>query len=74
MLFFLDLMSIGRKWKEIISVTDRITYSFHDDSKRERNAKSRYNVAARIRWRPFEPPKEQLVCLPPSNTCREPGK
>ncbi|KAF9673605.1 hypothetical protein SADUNF_Sadunf10G0041500 [Salix dunnii] len=37
-------MSIGRKWKEIISVTDKITYSFHDDSKRERNAKSRYNV------------------------------
>ncbi|KAJ6988712.1 eukaryotic translation initiation factor-like isoform X1 [Populus alba x Populus x berolinensis] len=37
-------MSIGRKWKEIIDVNDKITYSFHDDSKRERNAKSRYNV------------------------------
>ncbi|KAI5573107.1 hypothetical protein BDE02_10G057500 [Populus trichocarpa] len=37
-------MSIGRKWKEVIDVTNKITYSFHDDSKRERNAKSRYNV------------------------------
>ncbi|XP_061991032.1 eukaryotic translation initiation factor [Rosa rugosa] len=37
-------MSIGRKWKEIIDVTDKITYSFHDDSKRERSAKPRYNV------------------------------
>ncbi|CAI9271265.1 unnamed protein product [Lactuca saligna] len=26
-------MSIGRKWKEIIDVTDKITYNFHDDSK-----------------------------------------
>ncbi|KAG6759188.1 hypothetical protein POTOM_035657 [Populus tomentosa] len=39
-----DLMSIGRKWKEVIDVTNKITYSFHDDSKRERNAKSRYTV------------------------------
>ncbi|KAF3968689.1 hypothetical protein ACB098_02G091800 [Castanea mollissima] len=37
-------MSIGRKWKEIIDITDKITYSFHDDSKRERSAKSRYSV------------------------------
>ncbi|GMY27051.1 eukaryotic translation initiation factor [Fagus crenata] len=37
-------MSIGRKWKEIIDITDKITYGFHDDSKRERSAKSRYNV------------------------------
>ncbi|KAL3577991.1 hypothetical protein D5086_019495 [Populus alba] len=37
-------MSIGRKWKEVIDVTNKITYSFHDDSKRERNAKSRYTV------------------------------
>ncbi|XP_057956848.1 eukaryotic translation initiation factor [Malania oleifera] len=37
-------MSIGRKWKEIIDVTDKITYSFHDDSRRERSAKVRYNV------------------------------
>ncbi|VVA16172.1 PREDICTED: eukaryotic [Prunus dulcis] len=37
-------MGIGRKWKEIIDVTDKITYSFHDDSKRERSAKPRYNV------------------------------
>ncbi|PRQ36747.1 putative translation Initiation factor eIF-4e [Rosa chinensis] len=37
-------MSIGRKWKEIIDVTEKITYSFHDDSKRERSAKPRYNV------------------------------
>nr|GEV91522.1 eukaryotic translation initiation factor [Tanacetum cinerariifolium] len=26
-------MSIGRKWKEILDVTDKITYNFHDDSK-----------------------------------------
>ncbi|KAK3187662.1 hypothetical protein Dsin_027223 [Dipteronia sinensis] len=37
-------MSIGKKWKEIIEVTERITYSFHDDSRRERSVKSRYNV------------------------------
>ncbi|KDP40383.1 hypothetical protein JCGZ_02381 [Jatropha curcas] len=37
-------MSIGKKWKEIIDVTDKITYSFHDDSRRERSVKSRYSV------------------------------
>ncbi|KAI3459540.1 hypothetical protein Pfo_016203 [Paulownia fortunei] len=37
-------MGIGRKWKEIIDVTDKISYSFHDDSRRERSAKGRYNV------------------------------
>ncbi|XP_075516490.1 eukaryotic translation initiation factor [Primulina tabacum] len=37
-------MGIGRKWKEIIDVTDKIYYNFHDDAKRERSAKSRYNV------------------------------
>ncbi|RVW77312.1 hypothetical protein CK203_035847 [Vitis vinifera] len=37
-------MSIGRKWKEVIDVTDKITYSFHDDSRRERSVKVRYNV------------------------------
>ncbi|XP_030975139.1 eukaryotic translation initiation factor [Quercus lobata] len=37
-------MSIGRKWKEIIDITDKITYNFHDDSKRDRSAKSRYGV------------------------------
>ncbi|CAL0303176.1 unnamed protein product [Lupinus luteus] len=37
-------MSIGRKWKDIIDVTDKITYSFHDDSRRERSSKGRYNV------------------------------
>ncbi|XP_047313486.1 eukaryotic translation initiation factor-like [Impatiens glandulifera] len=37
-------MSIGKKWKEIIDVTDKITYSFHDDSRRERSVKSRYNA------------------------------
>lgn len=36
-------MGIGRKWKEIID-TEKISYSFHDDSKRERSAKSRYTV------------------------------
>ncbi|KAJ7954664.1 putative Eukaryotic translation initiation factor 4e [Quillaja saponaria] len=37
-------MSIGRKWKEIIDITDKITYTFHDDSRRERSRKSRYDV------------------------------
>ncbi|PSR87891.1 Eukaryotic translation initiation factor 4E-2 like, partial [Actinidia chinensis var. chinensis] len=37
-------MSIGRKWKEIIDVTDKIFYSFHDDAKKERSAKGRYSV------------------------------
>lgn len=37
-------MSIGRKWKEIIDVTDKLNYSFHDDSRRERSAKGRYSV------------------------------
>ncbi|KAF7837428.1 eukaryotic translation initiation factor [Senna tora] len=39
-------MSIGRKWKEIIDVNDKIFYSFHDDSRRERSGKGqgRYNV------------------------------
>ncbi|MED6197375.1 Eukaryotic translation initiation factor isoform 4E [Stylosanthes scabra] len=36
-------MGIGRKWKEIIDVTDKIIYNFHDDS-RTRSSKSRYNV------------------------------
>lgn len=37
-------MSIGRKWKEVIEVTDKINYSFHDDSKRDRSSKGRYSV------------------------------
>ncbi|KAK4266204.1 hypothetical protein QN277_027161 [Acacia crassicarpa] len=37
-------MSIGRKWKEIIDANDKIHYSAHDDSKRDRSAKSRYSV------------------------------
>ncbi|XAR48934.1 hypothetical protein NMG60_11031927 [Bertholletia excelsa] len=37
-------MSIGKKWKEIIDVSDSITYSFHDDSRRERSARGRYNA------------------------------
>ncbi|XP_057429691.1 eukaryotic translation initiation factor [Lotus japonicus] len=36
-------MSIGRKWKEIIDVTDKITYNFHEDAK-NRGAKARYTV------------------------------
>lgn len=36
--------SIGRKWKEIIDVTDKISYSVHDDSRRERSVKGRYQV------------------------------
>ncbi|KAH9681762.1 mRNA cap-binding protein [Citrus sinensis] len=38
------VMGIGKKWKEILDVTDRITYSFHDDSRRDRSVKSRYSV------------------------------
>ncbi|CAA2992615.1 eukaryotic translation initiation factor [Olea europaea var. sylvestris] len=39
-------MSIGRKWKEILNVTEKITYSFHDDSKRDRSTGKggRYSV------------------------------
>ncbi|GMH29172.1 hypothetical protein Nepgr_031015 [Nepenthes gracilis] len=37
-------MSIGRKWKDILDVTDGINYSFHDDSRKERSARMRYNV------------------------------
>ncbi|XP_023547971.1 eukaryotic translation initiation factor-like [Cucurbita pepo subsp. pepo] len=38
-------MSIGRKWKEIIDVTDKISFSFHEDLRREKSAKSsRYSV------------------------------
>ncbi|EPS73245.1 hypothetical protein M569_01514, partial [Genlisea aurea] len=37
-------MSIGRKWKEIIDVADKISYSFHDDSRKERSSKGRYTV------------------------------
>ncbi|TYI06009.1 hypothetical protein ES332_A10G128200v1 [Gossypium tomentosum] len=37
-------MGIGRKWKEIIDINDKITYSFHDDFRRERSVKGRYNV------------------------------
>ncbi|CAN1279704.1 Eukaryotic translation initiation factor isoform 4E, partial [Linum perenne] len=37
-------MGIGRKWKDIIDVADKITYNFHDDSRRDRSVKSRYSV------------------------------
>jgi len=38
-------MSIGRKWREILDTTENLTYSFHDDSRRDsRSAKSRYTV------------------------------
>lgn len=38
-------MSIGRKWKEIAQVEEKIQYSFHDDSKKDsRGPKSRYTV------------------------------
>ncbi|XP_076942215.1 eukaryotic translation initiation factor-like [Bidens hawaiensis] len=36
-------MSIGRKWKEITDVSDKITYNFHDDST-TRTAIGRHNV------------------------------
>ncbi|XP_057783539.1 eukaryotic translation initiation factor isoform X2 [Salvia miltiorrhiza] len=38
-------MGIGRKWKEVIDITDKISYGFHDDSRRESRApRSRYQV------------------------------
>ncbi|KAL6526623.1 Eukaryotic translation initiation factor isoform 4E [Orobanche gracilis] len=38
-------MGIGRKWKEIIDITDTVSYSsFHDDSRRDRSVKYRYYV------------------------------
>ncbi|XP_051130052.1 eukaryotic translation initiation factor [Andrographis paniculata] len=37
-------MSIGRKWKEILGIDDKMFYSFHEDSKKERSTKSRYSV------------------------------
>ncbi|XP_010557679.1 PREDICTED: eukaryotic translation initiation factor-like [Tarenaya hassleriana] len=37
-------MSIGKKWKEILDVTDKITYSYHDDSRKDRSARGRYTV------------------------------
>ncbi|XP_057543311.1 eukaryotic translation initiation factor [Amaranthus tricolor] len=37
-------MSIGRKWKEIIDVTDKINYSFHDDAKKDKSSRGRYSV------------------------------
>ncbi|KAK9146209.1 hypothetical protein Sjap_006112 [Stephania japonica] len=37
-------MSIGRKWKDVIDITDKITYSFHDDSRRDKSIRGRYNV------------------------------
>ncbi|KAG6394878.1 hypothetical protein SASPL_145468 [Salvia splendens] len=38
-------MAIGRKWKEVIDTTDKISYGFHDDSRRESRApRSRYQV------------------------------
>ncbi|KAL9237201.1 hypothetical protein vseg_011783 [Gypsophila vaccaria] len=38
-------MGIGRKWKEVIDVADKINYSsFHDESRRDRSSKSRYSV------------------------------
>ncbi|XP_010670949.2 eukaryotic translation initiation factor [Beta vulgaris subsp. vulgaris] len=37
-------MSIGRKWKEIIDVTDKISYSFHDDAKKDKSSRGRYSV------------------------------
>ncbi|KAH6834631.1 Eukaryotic initiation factor 4E protein [Perilla frutescens var. hirtella] len=38
-------MGIGRKWKDIIDVNDKISYNFHDDSRRDsRAARIRYTV------------------------------
>ncbi|KAG0457343.1 hypothetical protein HPP92_022500 [Vanilla planifolia] len=38
-------MSIGRKWKEIIDTADKIMYSYHDDSGRDKSSRGgRYSV------------------------------
>ncbi|KAH0451772.1 hypothetical protein IEQ34_019071 [Dendrobium chrysotoxum] len=38
-------MSIGRKWKEIVDTTDKIVYSYHDDSRRDKSSRGgRYSV------------------------------
>ncbi|KAJ6792571.1 eukaryotic translation initiation factor [Iris pallida] len=38
-------MSIGKKWKEIIDVTDKIMYNFHDDSRSKAGSRAvRYNI------------------------------
>ncbi|KAH0929007.1 hypothetical protein HID58_014734 [Brassica napus] len=33
---WLETMGIGKKWKEILDVTDKITFTNHDDSRRTR--------------------------------------
>lgn len=38
-------MGIGRKWKEIIDVTDKINFSFHEDAKKDnKSSRNRYSV------------------------------
>ncbi|GAB2227510.1 hypothetical protein Droror1_Dr00009332 [Drosera rotundifolia] len=37
-------MSIGRKWKEILDFSDKMNYTAHDDSRKERSAKGRYSL------------------------------
>ncbi|XP_031479372.1 BTB/POZ domain-containing protein NPY3-like isoform X2 [Nymphaea colorata] len=37
-------ISIGRKWKEIVDSNEKIFYSFHDDSRREKSSRGRYSV------------------------------
>ncbi|KNA07163.1 hypothetical protein SOVF_174270 [Spinacia oleracea] len=37
-------MGIGRKWKDIIDVTDKINFSFHEDAKKDSKQNRRYSV------------------------------
>ncbi|GAB2265894.1 Eukaryotic translation initiation factor isoform 4E [Dionaea muscipula] len=37
-------MGIGRKWKDILDGTDKMNYTAHDDSRKERYAKGRYSL------------------------------
>ncbi|KAG2537638.1 hypothetical protein PVAP13_9NG307300 [Panicum virgatum] len=38
-------VNIGKKWKDVIDFNDKITYTFHDDSRREKPSRGgRYTV------------------------------
>uniref|UniRef100_A0A0A9DEW0 Eif7 n=1 Tax=Arundo donax TaxID=35708 RepID=A0A0A9DEW0_ARUDO len=38
-------VNIGKKWKDVIDYDDKITYTFHDDSRREKPSRGgRYTV------------------------------
>lgn len=37
-------MSIAKQWKEFIDYSDKISYIFHDDAKKDKSGKSRYTL------------------------------